>query len=71
MELVFAAGVAGTILAFGWIATRKGCGPEAFLCEKDIVREYPSPSGKKKFVFFYRGCAEPGVADNPAAGTIA
>jgi hypothetical protein len=56
LELAFIAGVAGIILALGWVAMRKGCGLEALLCENLIVREYPSPSGKKKFIFFYRGC---------------
>jgi hypothetical protein len=56
LELAFATGVAGTILALGWVAMRKGCGPEALLCGNLIVHEFPSPSGKKKFVFFDRGC---------------
>ena len=68
LELALATGVAGAILARGWVALRKGCGPEALLCGNLIVHEFPSPSGKKKFVFFDRGCGA--TTGSTASGSI-
>jgi hypothetical protein len=55
-ELLALAGGALAVAVGGWYIFQLKCDSESFFCENDVSREYPSPSGGKKFVLYLRGC---------------
>jgi hypothetical protein len=56
VELTAIAASFGAVSILGLQALRRGCDPQAFLCENDSVREFPSPNRSKRLVLFLRGC---------------
>jgi hypothetical protein len=56
VELTAIAASFTVVSILGLQALRRGCDPEAFLCQNDYVREFPSPNRSKRIVLFLRGC---------------